>query len=96
LANHSFQNVFSSHILPKLINIKTHKSKVLPVVLYRCETWSFTLRRGHNLKVFENGAEDRMKEVIGWRKLHSKELHNLYSSSNIIRVIKSKRMRWAK
>jgi hypothetical protein len=30
----------------------------------------------------------------GWRKLHSEEPHNMYSSSNIIRVIKSKRMRW--
>jgi hypothetical protein len=31
----------------------------------------------------------------GWRKLHNEELHNLYSSPSIIRMIKSKRMRWA-
>jgi hypothetical protein len=32
---------------------------------------------------------------VGWRKLHNEELHNLYSSPSIIRVIKSRRMRWA-
>jgi hypothetical protein len=31
----------------------------------------------------------------GWKKLHNKELHNLYSSPHIIRIIKSRRMRWA-
>jgi hypothetical protein len=31
----------------------------------------------------------------GWRKLHNEELHNLYSSPSIIRMIKSRRMRWA-
>jgi hypothetical protein len=51
--------------------------------------------------VFKNRALRRIfgpkrDEVIGeWRKLHSEELHNLYSSANIIRQIKSRRMRWA-
>jgi hypothetical protein len=37
----------------------------------------------------------RMDEIIGWRKLHNEELHNLCSSPNIIRVIKSERVRWS-
>jgi hypothetical protein len=37
----------------------------------------------------------RDENAGGWRKLHNEELHNLYSSPNIIRVIKSRRMRWA-
>jgi hypothetical protein len=54
------------------------------------------------LRVFENRVLRRIfgqkrDEVIGgWRKVHNEELHNLYSSPNIIRIIKSKRMRWAR
>jgi hypothetical protein len=59
--------------------------------LYGCETWSFTLREEYRLRVFERGVLRRIfgpkrDEVIGeWWKLHSEELHNLYSSTNIIR-----------
>jgi hypothetical protein len=72
----------------------------LPVVLYGRETWSLTLREEHRLRVFEN----RVLRIFGpkrdevtrdWRKLHNEELHNLYSSPNIIRMIKLRRMRWA-
>jgi hypothetical protein len=54
-----------------------------------------------DLKVFENRVLRRIfgpkrDEVTGeWRKLHNKELHNLYSSPDIIRQVKSRRMRWA-
>jgi hypothetical protein len=71
-----------------------------PVVLYGCETWSLTLREEHRLRLFENRVLRRIfgpkrNEVAGeWRKLHSEELHILYSSPNIIRQIKSRRMRW--
>jgi hypothetical protein len=71
------------------------------VVLYGCETWSLTLREKHRLRVFENRVlrrifESKKGEVIGsWRKLHNEELHNLYSSPSIIRMMKSRRMRWA-
>jgi hypothetical protein len=69
--------------------------------LYGCETSSLTLREEHRLRVFENRVLRRMfgprrDEVTGdWRKLHNEELHNLYSSPNIIRMIKSRRIRWA-
>jgi hypothetical protein len=65
-----------------------------------CETWSFTSREEHRLRVFENRVSRRIfgpkrEEDGSWRKLHNDELHNLYSSQNIVRVIKSRRMRWA-
>jgi hypothetical protein len=73
----------------------------LPVVLYGFETWSLTLNEEHRLRVFENRVLRRIfgskrDEVTGeWRRLHNEELNDLYSSSNIIRVIESRRMRWA-
>jgi hypothetical protein len=79
------------------LNIKIYKPVILPVVLYGCETWSLTLGEEHRLSVSEN----RMLRMFGpkgeedgsWRKLHNDELHSLYYSPNIVRVIKSKRMR---
>jgi hypothetical protein len=62
-------------------------------VLYGCETWLLTLREERRLRVFENRVLRRvfgpkMDEVTGeWRKPHNEEL--LYSSSTIVRVIKS-------
>jgi hypothetical protein len=59
------------------------------------------LREEHKLMVFENRVLRRIfrskrDEVVGgWKKLHNEELHGLYSSPNIIRVIKARRMRWA-
>ena len=70
------------------------------VVLYRYETWSLTLREERRLRVIENKVLKRIlgpkrDEVTGeWRKLHNEELTNLYSSPNIIRVLKSRKMRW--
>jgi hypothetical protein len=68
--------------------------------LYGCETWSLILREEHKLWVFENRVLRRIfgpkrVEVTGeWRKLHNGELHNFYSSLEIIRQIKSRRIRW--
>jgi hypothetical protein len=77
-----------------------YKTLILSVVLYGWETWSLTLRKEHRLGVFENRVLRRifgpkMDEVTGeWRKLHIEELHNLYSSPDIIRQVKSRRMWW--
>jgi hypothetical protein len=71
------------------------------MVLYWCETWSLILREEHKLRVFEKKVLRRLfgpkRDGVtgGWRKLHNEELHNLYSSPSIIRIIKSRRMRWA-
>jgi len=66
---------------------------VLPVVLYGCETWSLTLQEERKLRVFESMVL-RRDEVTGeWRRLHNEKLNDLYSSPNIVRVIKSRRMR---
>ena len=63
----------------------------LPVVLYGCETWSLTLREERRLRVFG----PKRDEVTGeWRKLHKGEHRDLYSLPNIVRVVKSRRMRW--
>jgi hypothetical protein len=71
------------------------------VVLYGYGTWSLTLKEEHRLRVFENrvlrGIFGPKRDVIigGWRKLYNEEFHNLYCSPSIIRIIKSRRMRWA-
>jgi hypothetical protein len=96
---HSVQNLLSSSLQSKNVNIKIYRTIILPVVLYGCESWSLTLREECRLRVFENKVLTRIfgpkrDEVTGeWRRLHNKELYALYSSPNIIRVIKSRRLR---
>ena len=92
----------SSSLLSKKLKIKIYRTIILPVVLYGCETRSLTLReeRTRRLRVFENRVLRRVfglkrDEVTGeWRKLHYEELSDLYSLTNIVRVVKSRRMRW--
>jgi hypothetical protein len=91
----------SSRLLSRNVKVKIYKTIILPVVLYACETWSLRLREEHRLRVFENRALRRIfgpmrDEVTGeCSKLHNEELHIMYSSPDIIRQIKSRRMWWA-
>jgi hypothetical protein len=95
------QKLMSSGLLSKNVKERIYKTKILPVVLYGCETWSLTVREEHKLRVFQNRVLMRIfgpkrdRVTGGWRKLHNGALHNLYSFSSIIRIIKSRRMRWA-
>jgi len=88
-------------LLSKNLKIKIYRTIILPVVLYGCETWSLTLREERKPRVFKNMVLRRIfgprrDEVTGeWRRLHNEELNDLYSSPNIVRVIKWRRMRWA-
>ena len=81
--------------------IKIYITLILPVVLYGCKTWSLTWREECRMRVFENRVLKRIfgprrDEVTGeWRKLHKEQLNVLFSSPNTVRVIKSRRMRWA-
>jgi hypothetical protein len=82
------------------VKVRIYKTIIFPVVLYGCETWSLTVSEEHKLLVFESRVlrifgrkGDRV--TGGWRKLHNEELHNLYTSPSIIRIIKSRRMRLA-
>jgi hypothetical protein len=80
----------SSRLISKNLKIKIYKTVILPVVLYGYETWSVTLREEHRLKVFENRVLRRIfgpkrEEDGSWRKLYNDELHNLYSSPNIVK-----------
>jgi hypothetical protein len=96
-----FSSVSCSCLLSRNVKVKIYKTIILPLVLYGCETWSLTLREERRLGVFENRVlrsifGPKRDEVTGeWRKLHSGELHTLYSSPDVIRQIKSRRMRWA-
>jgi len=88
----------SSRLLSKNLKIKIYRTVILPVVLNGRETWSLTRREERKLRVFENVVLRRIfgprrDEVTGeWRRLHNKELNDLYTSPNIVRVIKSRRM----
>jgi hypothetical protein len=86
-----------SVFFPSAINnlkIKIHKNIILSVVLYGYEMWSLTLRKDHILRTFEDRLLRRMLGVKGMKKI-ANELHNLYYSPSIIRMIKSRRMGWA-
>jgi hypothetical protein len=92
---HSVQSLLSKNLI-----FRIYKTIILPLVLYGCETWSLTIREEHRLRVFENRVLRRIfgpkrDEVTGeWRKLYDEDLHDLYSSPSIIRIIKSRRMGW--
>ena len=69
-------------------------------MLYGCEAWSLTLKEERRLRVCKNRI---LRRIFGpkrdengkWRRLHNEELHRLYRSPNVVRVVKSRRLRWA-
>jgi hypothetical protein len=87
--------------LSKSVKIRIYKTIILSAVLYGCETWYLTLREEHMLRVFQNRMlrgifGPKKDEVMGeGRKLNNEQFRDLYSSPSIIRMIKSRRMRWA-
>jgi hypothetical protein len=89
-------------LISKNVKIKIYRTIILPIVLCGCETLSLTLREECRLRFLENRVLRRIfgpkrDEATGeWRRLHNKELYALYSSPNIIRVIKSRKLRWAR
>ena len=96
---HPVQNLLSYSLLSKNLKVKIYRTVMLPVSLYGCETWSLTSREERRLRVFENSV---LRSIFGpgrdvvtgeWRKLHNEEFNDLNSPPNIIRVIKSRRMR---
>jgi hypothetical protein len=93
---HAVQNLLSSRLLSKKVEIKIYETIMLPVFY---EPSSVTLREQYRSRVFDNRVLRRifgpkMDRVRGgWRRLHN-ELHNLYPSPDMIRVMKSRRMRW--
>jgi len=98
----SAQNLLYSSLVSKYLKIKIYRTIILPVVLYGCETWSLSLRGGRRLRVFENRV---LRRIFGpkrdevtkeWRKLHDEDLNDVYCSPNIFRMIKSRRMWWAR
>ena len=96
---YSVQNILSSSLISKKLKIKIYRTIILPVVLYGCENWSLTPRDERRLRVFENRVLRRVfgskrDEITGeWRKLYNEEFSDLYSLPNIVRVVKSRRMR---
>jgi len=91
------QNLLSTSLLFKNVKIKKYRTIIFPVGLCGCETWSLTLREERRLRIFENRV---LRRIFGtnrdevteeWRKLHNGEVNNLYSSPNIIRMVKTRR-----
>jgi hypothetical protein len=97
---HSVQNPLSYRLLSKNVKIN-YRTIILLVLFYGCETSFLTLKEEHRLRAFENRVLRRIfapkrDEIIGgWGRQNNKELHNLHSSLNIIRMIKSRKMKLA-
>jgi hypothetical protein len=88
-------------LLSKIVKIRIYKTIILPVVLYGCEILSLTLKERHKLRVTENKVLRRIfglkrDDVTGdYRTLHNVEIHELFSSPDIIRMNNSRRIRKA-
>ena len=98
--NNSGQTLLSFRLLSENVKINIYKTIILPVVLYGCETWSLTSKEQRRLRILEDRI---LRKIFGpkrdengeWKRLHNEELHSLYCSSNIVKVLKPRRLRWA-
>ena len=94
------KNLLSSSLLSKNIKIKIYRTIILSAVLCWCESWSLKLREERRLRVSENRVlriifELKRDEVPGeWREIHNEEPNDLYQSPSIVRMMKSRRMKW--
>jgi hypothetical protein len=95
------QKSFVFQFAPKNVKIKIYRTIILPVVSYGCETWSLILREECRPRIFGNRVLRRIfcpkrDNVTGdWRKLHKKALYVVYSAPDTIRVMKSRKLKWA-
>ena len=89
-----FRNNFLNHFSDCYIYAYAIKNIILPLVLYGSETWFLTLKEEYRLRVFENRVTRTIfgpkRDVLtgDWRKLHSEELHDVYSSPSIFSLTK--------
>ena len=96
----SSQKLLSSRLLSYNLKITIYETTILPVVLCGCKAWCLTLREELRLRVFENMTLRRVfgpkkDENEDWRRLQNQKFHSLYRSPNIVKVILSRRLRWA-
>ena len=98
---YSVQKLLTSRLISRKLKLKIYRTVILPVILYGCESWSTTLADEHKLHVFENKVLRKIygpkrDEMTGeWRRLHNEELHGLYDSPDVVKIMKSRRLRWA-
>jgi hypothetical protein len=93
LLSFSAESFVFQFAVQKYLKFKIYRTIILPVVECGCETWLLTLREEHRLRLFEN----RVLRIFGpkrdvvtgeWRKLHHEDLNDVYSSPNIVWVVK--------
>jgi hypothetical protein len=98
---YSVQKLLATRLLSKKAKLIIYRSIILPVALYGCETWTLTREYENWFRVFENKVLRRIHgpkrddHTGEWRRLHNEELHSLHAAPDILRVIKSRRLRWA-
>jgi len=98
---HSVEYLLSSSVLSKNIKIEIYRTTVFPVVLCGFETWRVTVREERRLRLLKNGVLRKIfgserDEVLGEWGGHYEELHDVLCALNIVQMIKSRRMRWAR
>ena len=92
---YSVKTHLSSRILSRNLEIKVYKAIILPVVLYGCENGLIHKGRNATKGIRKQDSGPKRDGNREWRRLHKEELHTLHLSPNIVRGMKSRRLRWA-